>query len=83
MEGNGIKTKEEEGNPARWRLSLTDPGSVGAAQTVAPRPRLMPVVAHEGPFLFIYLISMEAQTSKQNNEWREIDVPLSQLKISY
>lgn len=58
-----MKTKEEEGNPVRWSLSLTGPGSAGVMRTVAPPLQLMAGV--------IYLSYIKAQTSKQNHESRE------------
>lgn len=68
MEGNGTKTKEEEGNPVWWRLSVTDPGSAGATQTVAPLLQLMPVVTQQRPFIYL---SNERKITSENNECME------------
>lgn len=53
-EGNGTKTKEEEGNPVRWSLSLTGPGSAGGTRTVAPPLLLMDVDIHGAPFIYLF-----------------------------
>lgn len=60
-----MKTKEEEGNPVWWRLSVTDPGFAGAAQTVAPLLQLMLVVTQQKPFIYL---SNERKITSENNE---------------
>lgn len=62
-----MKTKEEEGNPVRWSLSLTGPGSAGVMRTVAPPLQLMAVV------IYLSYIKASKQANKIMNRGR-IDV---------
>lgn len=73
-----MKTKEKEGNPVWWRLSLTDPGSVRGIQTVAPLPQLI----HDRSQRVVYLFISEKQPNKIINGARRTTVLLSRLKIS-
>lgn len=73
-----MKTKEKEGSPVWWRLSLTDPGSVWGVQTVAPLPQLI----HDCSQRVVYLFISEKQPNKIINGARRTAVLLSRLKIS-